>query len=125
MITRTPPTPANLMKRFADLQADLGRWDANLTNWQHDGNTYPSHNVQDSFDALSDRMDDVRVDLRDLHPEATDLLRSLKRDTLSLARIAGKTDVMADQGITFGHGWSTTLDNMQGHVRSAIDLLAQ
>lgn len=71
------------------------------------------------------RKDDARVDLRDLHPEATDLLKSLKRDTLALSRIAGKTDVMNDHGITFGSGWNTTLDNMQGHVRSAIDLLAQ
>jgi len=94
--TAEKPNPLKVAKSLADLQSNLTRWDANLTSWQREGNTYPSRSVEESIDGLASALYDARNQMRALHPDQTALIDSLGKNSLWVSSNAGKISNMAN-----------------------------
>lgn len=118
------PNPLKVMKSLSELQSSLSRWDATLTEWQNDRNTYPAQGVDENFDRLASQLYDARNQMRALHPEQAELINSLGRNSRWVSSTAGNIDTMAGQRQTFGSGWNQTLDGSIESVRQAISVLA-
>jgi hypothetical protein len=117
------PTPLKLMRDLSDVQSELTRWDANFTQWQADGRTYPGSNVSTGILKLAGKMYDARNDLRELYPEQVDLIKNMQSDIMKVAGNAGSTKHMYSQSVSFGSGWSESFDRSIQDVRQAINLI--
>lgn len=120
--TAAPPT-AWLLREFSDLRSELERSDANLTQWERHGNTYPNRDVSDAYNRLALRFDTARTELARVRPQAGELNARLQHDALRISRLAGQLDVMSQHSTVFGSGWSSTLDSPISDAVAAVDLL--
>lgn len=116
--------PMTVVKNFSQLRSDLSRLDGQLTEWSNNGHIYPRHGTNDRFDTLADTLDQSRTDLAQLHPEKEDLLGSLKKDVLRVARAGGTVFSMEQHQNTFSSGWPSTLDNSIADCEKALDAAA-
>jgi len=121
----TPPDPLEVLKDLSDVQADLTRWDASFTQWQNSGRIYPSPGVSQELKEVAGALYDARDAVRALHPDQTELLKSLQKDIIKVASNAGTTRHMSSQSSTFGRGWRETMDGPISDVRQAIDVIAE
>lgn len=117
------PNPLKVMKSLSELQSELSRWDAKLTQWQSNYNTYPSRGVDENFDRMAGQLYDARKQMRALHPEQSELIDALGKNSRWVSATAGNIDVMSSHRQTFGSGWSSTLDGPISNVRKAIEVL--
>jgi hypothetical protein len=119
------PNPIKLVKSFSDVKSDMSRMDGNLTQWEHNGRTYPGSTTDDRFREMARDLDEVTLGLSDLHPSEEGLLSNLKRDTLNLGFNAGMTNSMSQRRTTFGSGWRNTMDPGIADADRAIDVITQ
>lgn len=120
-----PPNPLKLLKDLSEVQSDLTRWDANFTQWQADGRTYPSRDVSKNLLQVAGELYDARTDFRELYPEQKELLNDLQGDIFNVAGDAGATKNMSSHSISFGSGWRESLDRPIQSVRRAIDVIVE
>ena len=120
---KQPPTPMQLMRQLSDVQSKLTRWDANFSQWESNGRTYPSSSVHKNVFKVAEDLYDARNAFRQLHPEQTDLLNNLQGDIIKVASDAGATKHMNNHRNNFGSGWGESLDRPIQSVRRAIDVL--
>lgn len=122
--TSSNPDPALVVQQFNDLAIDLVRQDARLESYAQHGRTYPHPSMEEWFTGTAGRLDDARMGFLRIHPpQGREVSQRLRHDVIDLARLGGRTGVMANQQTTFGYSWAHALDPVIDTVQMATRLL--